>query len=545
MLLVRILLVTTLLGSALTVQIVYPDAPAYGVLYTFIGLTYLFTIFYSLFYKLLQSTSFYIYMQLIIDALMITILIYFSGGIESRYKLLYTIPIVAAALLLYRKGALILAIVSFFMYGIMLNLLFYEIISHPSIKPMSLVPLNTLIYDLFFHLFVFSTITLLIGYLAETQRQTGRTLEHTSVKLDDLKVFNRNVIDSMNAGLMTTDRNGNIISYNKLAWEIAHKIGKKPDGERVTKFLNIKRNEFGKIKDLLMLNNIHVMEKSFNVKNGHNLVLTFNISILPNSKGEIIGYIFSFQDLTELHKLKDELKMKDKIAALGSMAAAIAHEIRNPLASISGSAQELTLSANLPVHDKTLMNIIVKEAKRLNKIITEYLNFARPHPFTPRETDLAGSIRETILLAIKNPSYRENLHDIEFRSDYDNRKFIGDADSLKQVFWNLILNSLQAMPGGGVLSINLTEKRNPHEIVLAFSDEGSGIPEDKREEVFHPFKTFSGEGFGLGLSIVYRIVDEHGGRVTIKNNVPRGTRIEISLPFKEYDLSHSWKDQRK
>jgi signal transduction histidine kinase len=191
------------------------------------------------------------------------------------------------------------------------------------------------------------------------------------------------------------------------------------------------------------------------------------------------------------------------------------------------------------------MNIIVKEAKRLNKIITEYLNFARPHHITPRETDLAGSIRETILLAIKNPSYRENLHDIEFQSDYDNRKFIGDADSLKQVFWNLILNSLQAMPGGGVLSINLTEKRNPHEIVLAFSDEGSGIPEDKREEVFHPFKTFSGEGFGLGLSIVYRIVDEHGGRVTIKNNVPRGTRIEISLPFKEYDLSYSWKDQRK
>lgn len=545
MLLVRILLVTTLLGSALTVQIVYPDAPAYGVLYTFIGLTYLFTIFYSLFYKLLQSTSFYIYLQLIIDALMITILIYFSGGIESRYKLLYTIPIVAAALLLYRKGALILAIISFFMYGIMLNLLYYEVISHPSVKPMNLVPLNTLIYDLFFHLFVFSTITLLIGYLAETQRQTGKTLERTSVKLDDLKVFNKNVIDSMNSGLMTTDRNGNIVSYNRVAWEIARKIGKKPDGEKVTKFLDIKQNEFGRIKDLLLLNNIYVMEKTFSLKSGDNLELTYNISILPNSKGEIIGYIFSFQDLTELHKLKDELKMKDKIAALGSMAAAIAHEIRNPLASISGSAQELTTSSSLPVHDKALMNIIVKEAKRLNKIITEYLNFARPHPFAPSETDLSAAIQETILLTMKNPSYKENLHSIEFQSEYNGKKFIGDADSLKQVFWNLILNAIQAMPEGGVLRINLKENKNPHEIYLSFSDEGSGIAQDKREEVFHPFKTFSGEGFGLGLSVVYRIVDEHEGRVAIKNNMPKGTRIEISLPFKEYGTGYSRRDQRR
>jgi signal transduction histidine kinase len=109
----------------------------------------------------------------------------------------------------------------------------------------------------------------------------------------------------------------------------------------------------------------------------------------------------------------------------------------------------------------------------------------------------------------------------------------------------LILNALQAMPEGGALKIYLKENKHPHEIVLSFTDEGSGIAEDKREEVFHPFKTFSGDGFGLGLSIVYRIIDEHGGRVTIKNNIPSGTRIEISLPFKDYNLSQSWKDQRK
>lgn len=532
MLLVRVLLVTTLLGSALTIQIVYPDAPTYGILYTFIGLTYLFTIFYSLFYKLLQSTSFYIYLQLIIDSMMITILIYFSGGIESRYKLLYIIPIVTAALLLYRKGALILAIVSFFLYGIMLNLLYYRVISHPSVKPMTLVPLGTLIYDLFFHLFVFSIITLLIGYLAETQRRTGKTLEHTSVKLDDLKVFNRNVIDSMNAGLMTTDRNGNIISYNKLALDISKKIGKKTEGNTIAKFLDIKRSEFRKIKDILLLNNIHVMEKLFHLKSGDTIALTFNISILPNSKGDIIGYIFSFQDLTELHKLKDELKMKDKIAALGSMAASIAHEIRNPLASISGSAQELTSSSNMPENDKALMKIIVKETKRLNKIITEYLNFARPHPFSPREIILNEDIRDTILLAMKSPSYKADLHNINFVSGNDGIKFIGDADALKQVFWNLILNALQAMPDGGNLEIKISEKKQPHEVVISFTDEGSGIPEDKREEVFHPFSTFSGEGYGLGLSIVYRIVDEHGGRVTIKNNSPKGTRVEFTLPFR-------------
>jgi PAS domain S-box-containing protein len=346
----------------------------------------------------------------------------------------------------------------------------------------------------------------------------------------------------MNSGLMTTDRNGNIISYNKLALDISRKIGEKIEGCVITKFLKIKKSEFRKIRDLLLLNNIHVMEKTFFIRNGGLIQLTFNISILPNSKGEIIGYIFSFQDLTELHKLKDELKMKDKIAALGSMAAAIAHEIRNPLASISGSAQELTSGSNLPDNDKALMNIIVKEAKRLNKIITEYLNFSRHYPFTPRETDLIGAIQETILLAMKSPSYKENLHDIQYISNNEISKYIGDADALKQVFWNLILNSLQAMPDGGILRISLTENKHPHEIILSFIDEGSGIPEERKDEIFQPFKTFGGEGYGLGLSVVYRIVDEHGGRVIIKNNLPQGTRVELSLPFKDYDLSPYQKD---
>ncbi len=534
MLLLRVILVTTLLGSALTVQLIYSDAPAYRILYFFIGFTYLFTIFYGLFYKLLSQHVVYIYIQLIADAAMITILIYFTGGLESRYKLLYTIPIIAAAIMLSKKGALTLAIASFVLYGGLLNLLFYEVVYDPSGVTMRMIPLSTLIYDMFYHLFIFSLIALLIGYLSEAQLKTGRTLERTSVKLDDLIIFNRNVIDSMRSGLMTTDLNGWIISYNKVAEHTAMLLDKDIKNSKIHDFLEIGDKEFTGIRDQLFMDNLMSMEKVFEGKHGEESILSFSISTLPNSKGEVIGYIFSFLNVTNIRRLESELKLKDKMAALGAMAASIAHEIRNPLAAISGSAQELHSGSDLPEHDKALMDIIVKEVKRLNSTISHYLNYTQPHPHNPTDIDLKKMLEDTIVLLKKDPVFKKKIHILELNFKAASGKFIGDEYALKQVFWNIILNSMQAMEEKGKITITVESTAKPDEgVLLSFADEGEGIPDNIRDKVFQPFTTFQKNGTGLGLSIVYQIVQEHRGRITISGNTPSGTIVKIFLPLLE------------
>jgi signal transduction histidine kinase len=222
------------------------------------------------------------------------------------------------------------------------------------------------------------------------------------------------------------------------------------------------------------------------------------------------------------------------MAALGSMAASIAHEIRNPLASISGSAQELKSFSEIPETGQSLMDIIVKEVKRLNRIIIQYLEFTKPHPFTPVSVNLKKSLEEAIVLIKKNPSFKKKMHKIAHNNLKTKKKFYGDIDGLKQLFWNILLNGLQAMPEGGTLMITLSEKNNPNRIILNFKDEGVGIPKEIQEEIFQPFKTYRRKGYGLGLSTAYRIVNEHQGKILFKDNKNGGTIFEIQLPYIDY-----------
>ncbi|MBN2134527.1 MAG: PAS domain S-box protein [Acidobacteria bacterium] len=534
MLLIRVILVTILLGSALTIQIVYSDAPEYRVLYFFIGFTYLFTIFYGLFYKLLSAKKHYIYLQLVIDAFMISLLIYFTGAYESRFKMLYIIPIIAASMLLYKRGAVILSVTSFLMYGGIINLVYHGIIYDQGVVSLRLIPFSTLIYDLFYHLFVFTFVAFIIAILAEAKRKTGKSLERASVKLDDLKVFNRNVIDSMRTGLITTDLGGWIISYNRIAEVYADQIGRKIKNEKLTDFLGLDEEGYASIKNKLLIDDIYNGEVTFTQKNGEQIILTYYISILPNSKGEKIGYIINFHDITELRQLEIELKMKDKLAALGSMAASIAHEIRNPLAAISGSAQELGNSQEMSSHELALLDIIVKETKRLNNTVRHYLEYTKAHPFVPVRMDINKAMNDIIQLIKKDPKYTNLKHDIKFKPLKSGKEFQGDVDALKQVFWNLILNSLQAMNSKGLIEINFSENKDKTGLSMIFKDNGVGISDDQKTKIFEPVRTNKRDGSGLGLSIVYKIITEHSGSIQVGDNYPIGTVIKILLPYLDY-----------
>jgi two-component system sensor histidine kinase PilS (NtrC family) len=260
---------------------------------------------------------------------------------------------------------------------------------------------------------------------------------------------------------------------------------------------------------------------------GRQLFLGFTVSPLRNRAGENLGLIFIFQDLTEIRALEEEVALKKRMAALGEMAAGVAHELRNPLASISGSVQVLKRDLDPPGEAGSLMEIVVKESRRLDQIVRDFLLFAKPGRFHAEPVDLVGLIRDSLAL-LENSEERRPHHAVELAPGPERVVARLDANRMKQVFWNLARNALKAMPGGGTLAVRVREA--PGEVVVSFADTGIGMPDRDIASNFQPFHGSFPQGTGLGLSIVYRIVEEHGGRIRVKSRPGEGTEIALHLP---------------
>ena len=250
---------------------------------------------------------------------------------------------------------------------------------------------------------------------------------------------------------------------------------------------------------------------------------------LSTLEGKPAGYTLIFQDLTEMKKLESELRLKDRMAAVGELSAGIAHEIRNPLAAIAGSVQVLKGSSSLSPQEQRLMSIVLKESERLNKSIADFLRFVRPQEKLSVQFDVAASLSETLELFANSPELRED-HKIERAIEPQSFNLVGDADQIRQVFWNLARNAVQAMPTGGRLAVRTYVDDHAYNIV--FTDSGRGMSEGDLARLFQPFRTNFPSGTGLGMAISYRIVQEHGGRIDVASREGSGTTITVSLPCK-------------
>jgi two-component system sensor histidine kinase PilS (NtrC family) len=253
----------------------------------------------------------------------------------------------------------------------------------------------------------------------------------------------------------------------------------------------------------------------------------FAISPLSTLEGASAGYTLIFQDLTEMKKLEAELRLKDRMAAVGELSAGIAHEIRNPLAAIAGSVQVLKSSQSLTPQEQRLMSIVLKESERLNKSISDFLRFVRPQERHAVEFDVAASLAETLDLLANSPELHEK-HEIRREIVPPSYQIVGDADQIRQVFWNLARNAVAAMPGGGVLHVRTSSHDGSYHIV--FTDSGRGMSQADLQRLFQPFRTNFPSGTGLGMAISYRIVQEHGGRIDVSSREGAGTSITVSLP---------------
>ncbi|MBI3804475.1 MAG: PAS domain S-box protein [Nitrospirae bacterium] len=526
----RVFLVTSLLGLPLLLQLNYLKNPwSIVTFYILIGATYLLTLLYTFFLTRSQNPFLFISLQLAVDLLFETALIAVTGGIDSPFAFLYIITIVSASIFFYRKGGVLTAAAATFLFGTLINL------QYANVPPFSLGTPVTLgnkevIFMLFLYMITFFTVGIASGRLSER-------LHEKEIGFSNLRVFTEDIVQSVSSGLVTTNLDGRITSFNRSASEITGFSSAEAIGMAwwdLFEWSEI-RNRY---QELASTGLPQRFDGEINTSKGERCLLGVTISSLRNEHGGQIGIIGTFQDLTQLRSLEEEMQKKERLATIGEMAAGMAHEIRNPLASLSGSIQVLKSELNLRNEHLKLMEIAVQEAGRLNSIITQFLLYAKPLPPRRRETDLHLLLSETVQLLQNNPEYNDRVSVVLEIAPRPLRISI-DPDQIRQVFWNLSINAFQAMPEGGILTISTRQVKPKKgrgslqdQVEIIFADTGEGIRKEDLPKIFYPFFTTKSSGSGLGLSIVHRIIEEHAGEIRVESS-PQGTTFVVALSADE------------
>jgi two-component system sensor histidine kinase PilS (NtrC family) len=520
---VRIVIITFLLGIELAVvQLTQPQifvrwfGSSQGFWFvSVILLWYALTLFFALLVKLSADYTMQSYVQMISDIGMITAVIHITGGVDSYYFFLYPLVVILAAIALpqARGGAFLVAGLSFIFSGTILELAYYNKVSSFST---SQPDLHSLQLRVFTNLILLLPVVYLSSSLVENLRKTGTRLKAASSQLENLQAFNQNVIDSMSGGLLTTNLEGRVLLLNRAGALI---LGVSPAaavghglGEVVAELSRMPLESTGQ--------EIRVMTEG-----GREKYLRVTISQLTGPEGAPQGMVYFFQDLTELKRLERQVGLQDRMAALGRMAAAIAHEIRNPLASIAGSVQVFASVGPLSHEQRRLVDIVAGESQRLDRIISDFLNYSRERHYEFRPADLHDLLDQTLALLAHHPEATGIRLERAFCRDA--LVALVDADAIKQVFWNICDNALKAMPAGGRLKVEtaIADGR----ALIGFRDSGIGFEPGRVEKIFEPFQSFS-NGTGLGLAIVYEIITAHQGAVQAESPAEGGSLFRIELP---------------
>ena len=527
----RVVTVTTLLICAFSIELLLRPDFALRPLFRLAAAAYGMVLLYAVLDRWLRGRDPFVALQLIGDALLITFFVGITGGVDSPMSFLYLLPISVASMLLYRRGGLAMAAICWALYGFLVAMEMGLLTPGGS----ALVSLprepGRVGYYLLAHLVAMLAFALLSSYLSERLRAQGQELDERRGAVARLKALNENIIGSINSGLITTNLSGQINFMNRGGMEILGLDQAEVEGRSVEGLFSLGEGFLQEIRQQLLAHRRFRFEKNFDTRTEERIFLGIAASNLHDKTGRPLGFLFIFQDLTEIHKLEQEMRLKERIVALGEMAAGMAHELRNPLASISGAVQYLKGDLKPAGETLELMDIILRESQRLDQAIRDFLMFARPGPFAPEVVDVVRLLEDQVKLLRKSSEF-DRSHRIETRYEDPRIDCEIDPNRMKQVFWNLATNALKAMPSGGSLSISVALD-TAEQVEVCFEDEGSGMDERERERYFQPFSSSFTQGTGLGAAIVYRLIEEHGGKIMLESDKGRGTRVRVLLPRSE------------
>jgi two-component system sensor histidine kinase PilS (NtrC family) len=486
----------------------------------------LLTVLYSIVHLFWRNFRAQAQIQFFFDVLMVTWLVWSTGDIHSPYTALYIVIISVASLFIGPRGAMITSVGSAAAFNAAVLIAINgigSIAARTSGESLANIIQTAGLSDI-----SFLVVGLLAAKLADRQTRSDVQLAATARSLADLRALHQRIVESIRSGVITTDLQGRIYTFNAAAEEITGYKLEDVRGQDASIFFGDMTRQIDASMNAAATGKVSPrFQADCLTPNGLALRLGFSIAPLFTEEGETSGMVITFQDLTDVRALEETSRRQDRLAAVGRLAASIAHEIRNPLAAMRGSIQMLRSEMDADTEQAQLMEIILRESDRLNKIVADYLNYARPRPAELQNVDVRALVHETLKLMRNSPELSDR-HLLE--EDLPSRPAIvtGDAEQLKQVCWNVARNALQAMPDGGTFRIGLNEI-DGNRWRLSFTDSGRGMTPEQVERLFEPFTSTTG-GTGLGLSIVYQIIRDHNGTINLRSRQGAGTTITIELP---------------
>jgi two-component system, NtrC family, sensor histidine kinase PilS len=514
---VRILILTVLLAIELAVIRLTPSPLSVMPFLTAMVLWFVLSLFFLFLVSVWTEHRLQAMLQVLSDLAMVTLVVHLTGGIDSSLNFLYPLIIIVACMLLPRAWGYLSAALAFILFGTMLELDYYGVIpsfsnSHPKLKALQIV--------IFVNLFAYFAIAYLAGLLVAKLRQVDVQLKDASGALQNLQALHENIVQSMREGVITTGLDGRITLVNRAAQQLLEISEAELCGRSVAELFQDPLPHFGSPPGDAEVRYVAAnrYRKTFRV-----MVSALNVNV-PGG----LGFVYTFDDLTEIRRLEREVRMQDRLAAVGRLAAAIAHEIRNPLTSIAGSVSMLSDAPALGPDERHLLDIVTRESERLNGIITDFLAYSRGKQYRFERVNLVPLLEDALTLLGHRLTAEGAAIRIERKLPESEALVLADGDKLKQVFWNFAENAVRAMKKtGGILTVSLTERGPDWE--MSFADTGPGISPQQTEKIFEPFQSNFEGGTGLGLAIVYQIVQAHEGKVWARSEAGKGTSFVLRL----------------
>ena len=517
---------SVLLGFAVLMQLRSPGTLPLESFFYLLGATFALTLLYSLGIGQAERHRWVVDIQLLIDAVIVTAFVALTGGINSFFTSLYALPIIAASALRSWRGGMMVFGGTTLLYGLTVVAQY----AGSEGAGTGLLPAERVaLYRVGLNVLGFFAVAALTGYLAEGLRRADAQLQRASTELADMQAFSRHIVDSLASGLATTTADGTVLSVNRAAEHITGVPAAEAVGSAAGRWLQLPPSLhalFGPVEERPRQTRVEYL---YTRTDGQAIEIGVSAVPLMTPRGQA-GFILTFQDVTESRRLDRAARVQQRLAAVGEMAAGIAHEIRNPLASMSGSIQILRDELPLTAEQGQLMDIVIRESERLNATIRSFLEYTRPQRQAMRHLDVRTVVTDTATL-LQNSSERRDGHRIVVDVPPGPVTFQADEGQIRQIVWNLATNGLRAMPAGGCLTLAASLPRDEGaQVEISVSDEGVGIASEDLDGVFQPFRGGFANGTGLGLSIVHRIVTDYAGDVGVTSTKGVGTTVRVRFP---------------